>query len=72
MQQVPSANLFRKECQGCNEDRKLSRPAPYNHFSGAIPSHDAADSWLRPVSLVNLCGIALDESKALMEAVAAS
>ena len=28
-QEAHSANLFRKECQGCNEARKLSCPAPH-------------------------------------------
>ncbi len=35
-QEATSANLFRKECQGCNEARKPSCAAPHIQFSETI------------------------------------
>jgi hypothetical protein len=51
-QKAHSANLFRKECQGCNEARKPSCPAPQLNLPRRLssPSHDSADRRLRPVT----------------------
>jgi hypothetical protein len=50
-QEAKSANLFRKECQGCNEARKPSCPAPQLNLPRRLspPSHGSADRRLRPV-----------------------
>ncbi len=44
-------NLFRKECQGCNETRKPSSPAPHIQSSETIVNspHDSPDWRLRLV-----------------------
>ena len=49
--EATSANLFRKECQGCNEARKPSCPAPQFNLPRRLspPSHGSADRRLRPV-----------------------
>ncbi len=39
-----AANLFRKECQGCCEARRPSRPAPRVESSGAIV---ASQPWIQ-------------------------
>ena len=43
-QEAHSANLFRKECQGCNEARKPSCPAPQFNLPRRLsaPSHGSA------------------------------
>ncbi len=50
-QEAHSENLFRKECQGCNEVRKPSCPAPQFNLPRRLspPSRDSADRRLRPV-----------------------
>ena len=50
-QEATSANLFRRECQGCNEARKPSCPALQFNLPRRLspPSHGSADRRLRPV-----------------------
>ncbi len=50
-QEAHSANLFRKEYQGCNEAQKPSCPAPQFNLPRRLspPSHGSADRRLRPV-----------------------
>ena len=52
-QEAHSANLFRKECQGCNEARKPSCPAPQFNLPRRLspPSHGSADRRLRPACM---------------------
>jgi hypothetical protein len=60
VQEATSANLFRKECQGCNEARKQSRPASQFNLPRRLstPSQGSADRRLRPAlaaPLASLC-----------------
>ncbi len=56
-QEARSANLFRKDCQGCNEARKPSCTAPQINLPRRLspPSHGSADRRLRPVAGVWCC-----------------